>query len=138
MHGTAVTAHGFGLLLVGPSGSGKSTLALQMMSLGAGLISDDIVALDQVGSVIAVAHPKSTSEVIQIEARGFGILNSQAEQPKPLKAVVDLGHVSQDRLPKCTMVQLGDVPIPLFHKVETPAFPAVLMHYLQNGTANDL
>ena len=55
MQGTAVTAHGFGLLLVGSSGSGKSTLALQMMSLGAGLISDDIVALDQVGSVIAVA-----------------------------------------------------------------------------------
>ena len=138
MHGTAVAAHGQGLLLVGPSGSGKSTLALQMMSLGAGLICDDIAALDQVGPEIIVAHPKKQKGTVQIEARGFGILNSLAEQPKPLKAVVDLGRVSQERLPKFITVQLGDGPIPLFHKVDTPAFPAILMHYLQNGTANDL
>ena len=45
LHGTAVSIDGCGLLILGPSGAGKSSLAIDMLALGAQLISDDRVWL---------------------------------------------------------------------------------------------
>jgi HPr kinase/phosphorylase len=45
LHGTAVSVGGRGLLMLGPSGAGKSSLAIEMLALGAQLVSDDRVWL---------------------------------------------------------------------------------------------
>ncbi|SIT03910.1 HPr kinase/phosphorylase [Paracoccus saliphilus] len=111
LHGTAVALDGRGLLILGPSGSGKSTLAMQLMAVGAALVSDDRTDLHREGDRIIAEAPATLSG--RIEARGVGILHATAAGPVALSLVVDLGQSEDMRLPLPRYYDLLGTRLPL-------------------------
>ena len=131
VHASAVSVDGRGLLITGASGSGKSSLALQLIALGATLVSDDRVVLQtrREGGLFM-----SAPEAIQgqIEARGIGVLKSPSA-PAMLSAIVDLDQVETERLPEPHSHIIGSEAFPVIRRVENPAFPFMLLVYLKGG-----
>jgi hypothetical protein len=85
-HASAVELDGRAVAFVGPSGSGKSTLALRLAAAGAGLLTDDVLAVDGLGEAL-VAHPA----VGQVKVR------PTAGAPAPTDAI-ELGAEPDARL----------------------------------------
>ena len=133
LHASAVSLGPSGLLLLGASGAGKSSLALELMARGATLVADD--------RVIVTPHPEgglrlSAPERLEglIEARGVGILVASHRHAR-LVAAVDLDILETERLPpEHTTVIVGRT-VPCLRKVESAAFPAMLIAYLRGGRA---
>ncbi len=130
LHASAVAIGSAGLLITGPSGSGKSTLALQLMSLGAVLVSDDRVTITRGDGGLLLSAPASIRGLI--EARGFGLLRSGTATAWA-KAVVDLGRTEAARLPDPQEIVIAGEELRAIPKLETPAFPAMLVLYLKGG-----
>ncbi len=131
LHASCVAVAGRGLLITGASGRGKSALALQMMALGAALVSDDRVALSRRdGAVIAAAPPAIAG---LIEARGLGLLHAAPAGTVPVFALLDLDRDEPDRLPPARTVDLLGQPVTLLWRVEAPHFPAALVQFLRTG-----
>lgn len=137
VHGSCVSLEGRGLFLVGPSGSGKSSLALQLMAFGAGLVSDDLTRLTREQDHIVTACPAPQDAVFGIEARGLGILAAHPAGPVELFAIVDLARSAHSRLPELQSLEVAGLPIPCIASVESPAFPAMLFHFLRFGFRAD-
>ena len=97
LHATAVAVAGNGLLILGPSGVGKSYLAIEMLAMGANLISDDRVWLRNSASGLML----HTAGLLagRIEARGLGLISCPVEACAPLKYCLDLSLISKARLP---------------------------------------
>lgn len=131
VHATAVSYEAAGVLIVGPSGTGKSTLALQLMALGAGLISDDLVWLEEDKGDLLLSRPPQTNTPLLIEARGFGLLPAAANGRAPCQLVVDLSQDAAERLPDPLVLSIGHHSIPLVQKVDHSAFPAMILQYLR-------
>lgn len=130
MHASAVGFDGRAVLLTGASGSGKSTLALELMALGGVLVADDrIVVEPRTGGLWLEAPDRLNGK---IEARGVGVLRTHAA-PAYLSVVVDLDVTETERLPFARETVIMGVKIPLLHKVESPAFAAMLKVYLEGG-----
>ncbi len=132
LHASAVACDGRGLLILGPSGSGKSALALQLMALGADLVSDDAVMLRRGENATLVATAPDTIRGL-VEARGIGLLRAPALRGCPIHAVLDLSRTETERLPPARTTCLLGVTLPLLHKVETNHFAAALRVYLSGG-----
>jgi len=130
LHASAVAMGPRGALILGASGSGKSGLALQLMSLGATLISDDQTELFVENGALHARPPAAISGLI--EARGIGLLHADAT-PARITVVIDLDQVETDRLPPARHVTLLGVRLPCLHKVDTSAWPAALVQYLKAG-----
>ncbi|MCU0910148.1 MAG: HPr kinase/phosphatase C-terminal domain-containing protein [Rhodobacteraceae bacterium] len=131
LHATAVALEGRALLILGPSGSGKSALALQLMALGARLVSDDRTTV-----TLGDGHPVASAPTAilgRIEARGIGILAAEPAPPCPVALVADLAHAETERLPPPRQFDLLGIPIPLVHRIDSPHFPAALVQYLRGG-----
>ncbi|PZX12141.1 HPr kinase/phosphorylase [Celeribacter halophilus] len=122
-----------GLLILGPSGSGKSTLALELMALGAVLVSDDRthVRCDPKAQTLTAIAPDTISGMI--EARGVGLLRAEPLPAAILRGVVDLSQVETDRLPLRREKALINVSIPLFYRVDGPQFAPALIQWLKGG-----
>lgn len=133
VHGTAVSVEGRGALLIGPSGSGKSSIALQMICFGARLISDDIVWLNLRDGAPWLQYPPQAPQPPRIEARGVGLIPFDVVDPVPLRLLVDLGKSETARLPEHAMVDIAGHAIRSLHKVDNPAFPAMVLQYLLRG-----
>ena len=134
LHAGAVAVQGRGLLILGPSGSGKSGLALQLMALGAALVSDDLTCLTAGadGRVMLSAPPAGPG---WIEARGLGLLHAAPSDPAPLALAVDMARPETERLPpRRETVFLGQT-VPLLHRIDAPYFPAAILQYLRWGRA---
>ncbi len=133
LHASCVAVEGRGALIRGASGSGKSALALMLMAMGARLVADDqtLVSLAD-GWPTACATPALAG---RIEARGLGILLAEPLAAVRLAAVVDLDRTETERLPPERTADILGQPLPLFHKVESPHFPAALLQYLKGGKA---
>ena len=113
LHASCVAIDGRGLLILGPSGAGKSALALQMMALGADLVSDDqTLVWAQDGRLLARA-PNALSGLI--EARFVGL---QRET---------------ERLPPERTITLCGITCALAYSHEASHLPASLMCYLVHG-----
>lgn len=134
LHASAVAIGPAGLLIIGASGSGKSTLALQLIGLGATLIADDGVIATPRDGALWLSAPDTLRD--RIEARHLGILAS-ASAPAWATAVVDLDRAETKRLPTARTIEIAQVSLPLLQKVESPAFPAMLLTYLRGGLASD-
>lgn len=131
VHGTAVAVAGRGVLILGRSGSGKSALALEMMALGAVLVSDDQVVLRRSAKGVVMDAPVSISG--RIEARHVGILQSPNMQA-PLHLVVDMDLPRGPRLPEGETLDVLQCRMPLIRGKDVPALSAALTVLLRDGT----
>ncbi len=104
VHGTAIAANGWGILIVGPSGSGKSDLALRCIS-GEGLgwfgrfqlVSDDQVLLAPLDTGLRLSPPASIAG--KLEVRGVGIVDVEHVGEARLWLVARLVNEPVERLP---------------------------------------
>ena len=131
MHATTVAVAGRGVLITGPSGSGKSTLGLNLMALGAQLVSDDITCLTREAAEV-IARPPDGAPA-GIEARGVGVLRADPTGPVPVGLVIDMAQEEQLRLPPPRRFALLGRDMPCFHKVARDCFPAAILQYLKHG-----
>lgn len=133
LHASAVALDGRALLIIGASGTGKSTLAIRLMALGATLVADDRVivrALSDRG--VGLSCPPATRGLI--EARGVGLIRAETTEAVAV-AVVDMDRVEDRRLPDRNTIEIAGQSLPLFCRVESPAFPDILLLYLKGGIA---
>jgi HPr kinase/phosphorylase len=131
LHGTCVAVDGRGLLILGPSGAGKSSLALRLLSLGAGLVSDDRTELAVEGDRLIARCPAPISGLI--EARGVGLLRAPVVDAAPLVLVADLGRTEDQRLPPARRITMLGCDLDLVLQVQNDHFPGALMLYLRHG-----
>lgn len=131
LHASCVALGARAALITGASGRGKSALALQMMALGATLVSDDRTMLWRAGADVIADAPPALRGLI--EARFVGILNAKPAGPTPVALWVDLDRIEQDRLPPQRLQTCLGIKIPLVHNVEMPHFAAALSQYLLAG-----
>ncbi|MDQ2066411.1 HPr kinase/phosphatase C-terminal domain-containing protein [Xinfangfangia sp. CPCC 101601] len=132
LHATSVAVSGRGLLITGSSGAGKSALALQLIALGALLISDDQTELTVTTAGLMARCPSPAIEGL-IEARGIGLLRAPSAETAVLALVVDMGQDETERLPPCRSVTILGQALPLVLRARHDHFPAALMVYLQGG-----
>lgn len=130
-HGTAIAVDGRGLLIVGASGSGKSGLALELIALGATLVSDDRVKLTTHAGAVEMSASESIAGLI--EARHIGILHCPPSPPVLLTLIVDLSSRHAARLPQGESLTVLDVEIPLIRGRDVPNLAAALMVTLRHG-----
>ena len=131
LHASCVSYQGNGLLIIGPSGSGKSSLALEMMALGASLVSDDRCVISENSDQLFAAPPESIAGLI--EARGVGILKASYEPSVKVCAVLDLTKSESERLPERRSRQIMGVNIPCFLKTTSTPMAAAMMQLLKAG-----
>jgi HPr kinase/phosphorylase len=127
-----VAAHGGALLILGPSGAGKSSLALQMMALGAQLVSDDQTEVFSAQSGLMARCPAAAIHGL-IEARGVGLLRTNPVDQAPVTLVADLSQLEDQRLPPRRQITILHSDLPLVLRALGPHFAAALMLYLQHG-----
>lgn len=130
LHASAVAIGSAGLLITGRAGAGKSTLALQLMSLGAVLVADDRVEIARCEGGLLMSAPAPIRGLI--EARGLGLLEC-ASATAWARAVVDLDRTGTERLPAPQEIVIAGQSLRLIPKLETPAFPAMLLLWLRGG-----
>lgn len=131
-HATTVAVGDKAVMITGPSGAGKSSLALQLIGLGADLVSDDqsLVMLDD--GVPVVVAPDRLQGVI--EARGVGLINVPWRPSARLRLVVDMSGNEMERLPQTsrrTPVLGRDIELVL--KVDAPYFASALYNLVRHG-----
>lgn len=129
--GSSVAMAGQGVMITGASGAGKSSLALDMMSLGAVLISDDWTALTRSGDDLMADAPDSIRG--RIEARGIGILGAEPAGATILRLVVELGDADDLRLPPFRRVEIAGISLPLVKATYRPHLGAALRQFLIGG-----
>ena len=125
VHGTAVAVGGRGFLILGGSGSGKSGLALQMMALGADLVSDDQVRLERINDSVELSAPETLVDMI--EARFVGILKVSSVSKAALHHVIDLDAEPKARLPQLQVCDVLGVRIDLINGRNVPNLASILM-----------
>jgi len=117
-HATCVCFDDKAILIRGASGVGKSALALQLMGLGAQLVADDQVILDEQTGAIIAHCPKPL--VGLVEVRGVGVLKTPCKVCATVSLVVDMDTAPCKRMPLHYMVEIGS------HHVEAIAGEGVL------------
>lgn len=132
IHASAVAVGPVGLLISGQAGAGKSTLALELIALGATLVSDDQVLLSKKEGGLFMSAPPNISG--RIEARGMGIITT-ITKPAWAHFLVDLDKVESKRLPEARETVIQSTSLRTFYRVESPAFPTMLYLLLQGGMA---
>ena len=130
VHGTAVALGQRALLFQGKPGSGKSSLALELISRGATLVADDRVVVTPRETGLVATVPERLAGLV--EARGVGLLQLPYTSAQ-IVAVVDMDTTEAERLPHAHVTVIADQALPLLHKVESPAFAAMLLAYLKGG-----
>ncbi len=131
MHGTAVEHLGAAAILVGPSRSGKSALALELMSMGARLVSDDLIVLRRPGQRLEVAPPPDAPG--GIEATGVGILAAESAARAEVRLIVDLGLRETDRLPPLRRRELLGTAVDVIHGAGNRNIAAAVLQFLKSG-----
>lgn len=133
LHATCVAFGNAGVIIFGPSGSGKSALGLQLIALGANLISDDIVRLTLEDGV-TVAHAPTRLEGV-MEARHVGLLHVPHKARALVHLCIDMGQVETKRLPHSHVTPLLFQAVKTIYRVDGPHFPAAVKLLLTNGQA---
>lgn len=131
VHGTAVALDDVACLLTGAPGTGKSTIALEMIALGASLVSDDRVDIAQAEGVLVASAPATISGLI--EARGLGLLRLTPSPTARLVLLVDLDTPATNRLPSAAFRDLLGIPVPVINGRERQGLAALLAVTLRAG-----
>lgn len=131
LHATTVAVGDRGLLIMGPSGSGKSALALQLIAMGAELVSDDRTDVTRSADRLIASAPPPLEGLI--EARHVGILELPSHGPTPLALVVDLDQIETQRLPARHTAEILGISLPCLHNCDSRHFPAAVLLYLSGN-----
>lgn len=135
LHASAVVLAQRGCLITGASGTGKSVLAIELMALGASLISDDQVEVRPDGAGLIVAAPRTAPDLI--EARGVGLLRVSRCGLAPLAVIVDLDRQDPGRLPQKHSRDLLGRSCPVIFGAKRPALASILAVYLRGDGLAD-
>ena len=111
IHGTCVALDEMAVLLRGPSGSGKSDLAMRLLDGGARLIADDQTMVESLAGRLTATAPETIAG--QIEVRGVGVLEVEAEESGILGLVVDLVTDPPERMPEPETAEIMGIVLPL-------------------------
>ena len=111
IHGTCVALDEMAVLLRGPPGSGKSDLAMRLLDGGARLIADDQTMVESLAGQLTATAPETIAG--QIEVRGVGVLEVEAEESGILGLVVDLVTNPPERMPEPETAEILGVVLPL-------------------------
>ncbi len=130
MHASCVAVGPRAVLIRGGSGRGKSGLALQLMAMGAVLVSDDRTRLWRVDETLFADAPDTIRG--RIEARGVGILRVPSCGPVPVTLLVDMDRTATDRLPQTMKESIMGVTLPRVENAAHVHFPAALLLYLKH------
>ena len=131
LHASCVAIENSAVLMIGPSGSGKSAMALQLMALGAVLVSDDKTHVKLRDQNIIATAPTTIKGLI--EARHVGILTADTCDVAVVRLIVDLEQVEQDRLPPHRTHNLLGQTLPVLHNVKAAYFAAAILQHLKGG-----
>ena len=131
LHATCVCVQDRGILILGASGSGKSSLALQLMALGARLVSDDRTILTPADAAVIATAPAPIAGLI--EARGVGLIKVDAASSAKVALVVDLDQAETERLPQDHRHEVCGRDFPCLHHAPSPHFAAAILHYVAGG-----
>ncbi len=123
LHASCVAVADRGLLILGPSGAGKSALCLQLLALGARLVSDDRTRVAARDGTLVARCPAPAQEGL-VEARGIGLLRAPPAGPTPVALVADLSRPETDRLPPDRRITIAGIDLPLVLQVQNAHFPA--------------
>lgn len=134
LHASSVAPAGSAVLILGASGSGKSALALELMALGATLVSDDHTLVSKQGDNLVVDAPTTIRGLI--EARGVGLLKADYAGPTPLALAVDLDHEERHRFPSSYTFARSGVSVPLLYRVPHPHFSYAIFQFLKAGRSD--
>lgn len=126
-HASAVAFDGRGVLILGQAGAGKSALSLELMALGAVLVSDDRVILSSEDARIMATAPDAIRGMI--EARHVGILKADSA-PAEIVLAINLDKTETDRLPPKRHIAILGQRLPLLHKAESRHFAPAIRQYL--------
>ena len=130
-HASCVAWQGHGALILGQSGAGKSALALQLMALGADLVSDDRTELLAEADALTARAPATIQGLI--EARGVGLMRLPFVPQAEIALVIDLDQPEPNRLPPQREITLLGISRPLVLAVPQPHCPAAILCYLQGS-----
>lgn len=130
-HGTCVAYEQSGLLITGASGSGKSALALKLMAMGAALVADDRVIINNVDDALIARCPTPIKGMI--EARGVGLLAARPQSRAIINCVVDLDQIEPDRLPPRRSITILGVEVDLVFGKDSPNLAAALNQLMKIG-----
>lgn len=133
LHASCVALGASAVLITGASGAGKSSLALQLMALGAVLVSDDKTCLRHTENGLLATAPASIKGLI--EARGVGILAAETRQFAIVRLLVDLDRSETERLPPQRSQNILGQTLPVLHNVKAAHFAAAIIQYLKGGRA---
>lgn len=131
VHATCVACGDRAALIRGAAGRGKSALALDLLAMGAGLVSDDRTRLRRLGGQVMADAPETIRGLI--EARGIGILRLPDLGPRPLALIVDMDRDVVERLPPRTHEDVMGILLPCLGRVPHRHFPAAILLYLRHG-----
>jgi HPr kinase/phosphorylase len=102
LHATLIDIYGVGVLILGESGVGKSESALELILRGHRLVSDDIVLVRRLGSMLNGTGPDVSR--YHMELRGIGIINikdlygvAAVRERKDIELVVKLDTWREDK-----------------------------------------
>ena len=124
--GQADIAHA--VVISGASGSGKTALALELMAMGAKLVSDDQTLLHtERGTLIATA-PQAIRGLI--EWRGVGLLPAAALLRAQVVVWMDLDGAPTARLPDPVWKKILGVAVPCLHRPANGPVAAGLRQYM--------
>ncbi|WP_448327022.1 HPr kinase/phosphorylase [Sulfitobacter sp. M13] len=122
IHATTVAVNGRGVMIRGASGRGKSALALQMIAMGAELVSDDRTSLIVHENRLIASPPDAIQGMI--EARGVGILTLKYRVDMPIYLIIDLNKDEPDRLPEIRYDEVMGVAVRCLWRCDGPHFAA--------------
>ena len=119
------------MLILGPSGSGKSSLALDLIGLGARLVSDDRTRIHLDGGRPIASCPSSIAGLI--EARFIGVLKLPSVAQAPIELAIDLGNEESDRLPPRRNIDILGQRVTLLYRPPGVFPPSAILHCLAHS-----
>ncbi|MEM7242648.1 MAG: hypothetical protein AAF429_10735 [Pseudomonadota bacterium] len=129
-HASAVAFDDFGVLILGGSGSGKSNLAIDLIHIGANLISDDVSCI---ANDLSITKPDQGPALLEI--RHVGLFHAPMQQRATLKLIVHLDMQEHDRLPLKRNTRIGEHPVVLIAAKGIPNLDKVVAHFVRYGRA---